>query len=110
MARNDYHLIVYKILLYYYACLKREAVFNETVFKKDIGDVEENYLEDIIRNLVIEEYIRGLHFTKAWGSTYPFLRAYHCGTPLFNAEGEVLFLVLPGEWPKHLRRIVLQQR
>lgn len=70
MAKNDYHLIVYKILLYYYACLKREAVFNEAVLIKEIGDVEENYLEDVIRNLVIEGYVRGLYFAKAWETTY----------------------------------------
>ena len=32
MAKDDYYVIAYKVLLYYYGCLKRKYMFDEDVF------------------------------------------------------------------------------
>lgn len=37
MAKDDCYVIVYKMLLYFYAVLKRKVVFNELTFNKAVG-------------------------------------------------------------------------
>ncbi len=50
MAKDDYDTIVYKILLYLYACLKRKIVFDRTTFFKAIDKdaICDEYLADIL--------------------------------------------------------------
>lgn len=49
MAKDDYHVIVFKILTYYYGILKRKIVYEEEVFKRLIGkEIPEDYLETVI--------------------------------------------------------------
>ncbi|MDO5014534.1 MAG: hypothetical protein Q4E28_01065 [Clostridia bacterium] len=38
MAKDDYDVIVFKILLYYYAVLKRKIVFEKTSLKYTVTD------------------------------------------------------------------------
>ena len=49
MAKDDFFVVAYKILLYYYACLKRARVFDKDEFDRMIGaeDINEDYLLDI---------------------------------------------------------------
>ena len=72
MSKSDYNYIVFRVLIYLYACLKRQEVFNEAVFKAKIitPDVPEEYFTDVLRMMQGEELIEGATFTKAWGHTY----------------------------------------
>ena len=65
IAKDDYDVVVFKLLVYFYACLKRVTVFKQAEFDlitKKAG-VDERYLLDILRMMQDE----GLAFTKAWG-------------------------------------------
>lgn len=72
MAKDDYDYIVFKILTYLYACMKRKSSFDERVFKQSIitQKVTEEYATDILRAMSNEGLIEGVVFTKAWGDTY----------------------------------------
>lgn len=72
MAKDDYFVIACKVLAYYYACLRGEAVFNEAVLEKltDRENIPEQYWWYILRNLTEEGYLSGITFTKAWGNVF----------------------------------------
>lgn len=72
MAKDDYHIIAYKILLYLYAVLKRKISFNKTAFDKAIGKeyITDEYLADIIRMMQKQELIDGAVFMNTWGNVY----------------------------------------
>ena len=72
MAKDDYDYIVFRALTYLYGCLKRQIVFDETVFRTHIitKDVPEEYFTDVLRMMQGEGLIEGASFTKAWGNTY----------------------------------------
>ena len=78
MAKDDYSVVVFKILTYLYACLKRKALFDEEVFKQiiDKQNITDEYLTDILRMITEEKLITGLVFTKAWGNTYILANGY----------------------------------
>ena len=69
MPANDYDVIVFKLLVYFYACLKRTTVFKQGEFdlitKK--ADVNEEYLLDVLEMMQDEGLIKGLTFKRAWG-------------------------------------------
>ena len=69
MAKDDYDVIVYKILLYYYAILKRKISYKRETFEALIAkaDISNEYLTDILRMMQGEGQIDGVRFTKAWG-------------------------------------------
>lgn len=69
MAKDDYDVIVFKILTYLYACRKRKIVFDEDVFKAAIsyGAIQEDYFMDIRYMINEEGLIERVGFTKAWG-------------------------------------------
>lgn len=50
MAKDDYDVLVFKILLYYYGVLKREIAYTDVSFKAAIKykDISEEYLSDFI--------------------------------------------------------------
>lgn len=69
MAKDDYDVIIYKILVYLYACLKRKILFEKTTFdaavKKDVeNDV---YFAEILKMMQEEGLIEGLTFADMWG-------------------------------------------
>lgn len=69
MSKDDYQVLVYKILLYYYGCLKRKITFDSETFHHSIGkDIDENYLADIFNMMSEEGYLNGVAITKAWGN------------------------------------------
>ena len=70
MAKDDYNVLVYKILVYLYACFKRRIVFDRKVFMKTIGRVNEDYLADVLRLMKTQGLIDGYSCTKAWSGTY----------------------------------------
>lgn len=78
MAKDDYNVVVFKILTYLYACLKRTTLFDEKVFKQiiDKQNIPDEYLTDILRMMTEEGLITGLAFTKPWGNTYIMTNEY----------------------------------
>ena len=69
MAKDDYDVIVYRILVYLYGCLKHKIIYKEETFRASVRkhvDSEE-YFAHIVRMMQEEELIEGLAFTKAWG-------------------------------------------
>lgn len=69
MAKDDFFVVAYKILLYYYACLKRTRVFDKDEFDHMIGakDINEDYLTDILVMLWENGYLKGVNPRKAIG-------------------------------------------
>lgn len=69
MAKDDYDVIVYRVLVYLYACLKREILFDRAVFdatvKKDVDS--ETYFLAVLKMMQKEGLIEGLTFVDAWG-------------------------------------------
>lgn len=69
MAKDDYDVIVYRVLVYLYACLKHKIMFEDETFnaavKKNIDSDE--YFVNVICMMQEEGLIRGLAFVKAWG-------------------------------------------
>ena len=72
MAKDDYYVIAYKVLVYLYAHKKRKIVFNEAALRKAAGaeKFDEAYFEDVLRMMQEEELITGLDFTRAWGAVW----------------------------------------
>jgi len=70
MAKDDYYVIVYKVLIYLYAVLKRKKVFDESEFKMIIlkGRINEDYFISILELMQEDELITGLNFKKVWGN------------------------------------------
>lgn len=69
MAKDDYHVLVYKILTYVYACTKRKIAFRQEVYDKTIGKgkVNEEYLTEVYHMLAKEGLVTGVSVTEAWG-------------------------------------------
>lgn len=70
MPKDDFDVIAYKILLYYYACLKRTTSFDILSFDKATSrsEVNEGYFTDIIIMLADDGYLSGVVSTKVWGN------------------------------------------
>ena len=78
MAKDDYNVISYKVLVYLYGIFKRKITYDQNVFRKliNLDDIDDQYFSDILRNLQAEGYIQGLSFTKAWGNEYILFSDY----------------------------------
>ena len=78
MAKDDYDVIVCRILVYLYACLKRKKIFNEPEFFKSIvkNVNSEEYLIDILRMMAEEKLISGAEFAGTWGADCIMLTEY----------------------------------
>lgn len=72
MAKDDYDVLVYKILVYLYACMRRKALFTKEGFAHAIqkDKIDEDYLTDVLRMMQGEGLIEGLTFVRAWGQVY----------------------------------------
>ena len=75
MAKDDFFVVAYKILLYYYACLKRARVFDKDEFDRMIGakDINEDYLLDIFMMLYDNGYLDGVNYKRAFGGDLAFI-------------------------------------
>lgn len=69
MAKDDYDYLVFRILVYLYACLKRKCSYDSrTLTRKVVSNVvQEDYLEDVLRMMQQDGLVDGLTFTQAWG-------------------------------------------
>ena len=72
MAKDDYDVIVYRMLVYLYGCLKGKQVYDERTFraavKKDVS-IEE-YFVRALNMMQGEGLVRGLVIARAWGNVY----------------------------------------
>ncbi len=75
MARDDYHVVVYKILSYLYQCLKRGDKVNAALLQYDspMLKINQSYWEYIIYNLYTEGYINGIALIPIDSREYPFI-------------------------------------
>lgn len=72
MPKDDYDVVVFKILTYLYACLKRKITFDERTFDEAIcrNCIHDMYFSDIIRMMKKDGYIENVTITRAWGNDY----------------------------------------
>ena len=71
MAKDDYDVILCRILIYFYACKKRKILFDRETFRKTVmKDVNEDYFTEILDMAQEEGFIKGLTIAKAWQGTY----------------------------------------
>lgn len=75
MAKDDYDVIVFKILLYYYAVLKRKILFEEITFDKVLSksNICEEYFTEILLMMQEDGLIKNVIFKKAWGGDFILL-------------------------------------
>lgn len=67
MAKNDYYVVVCRILAYLYACLKSGVPPQEEEISPKKLDIEPKYWLYIIENLQNDGYITGVHIGKLLG-------------------------------------------
>lgn len=72
MAKDDYEVVAYKILVYLYAVMKGKTVFEDLVFRKAVlkDNISDEYLARILHLMIDEELITGVSVIKTWGSNY----------------------------------------
>lgn len=70
MAKDDYDVIVFKILVYLYAVAKHKILFEKNTFYNaiKIDDIGEEYLNFILGSMKHDELIDGITFARAWGN------------------------------------------
>ena len=60
MAKDDYFVIMYRILAYLYACLKKGADIDTDIISHKALNIPERYWLEIIENLITRGYIKGV--------------------------------------------------
>ena len=70
MVKNDYDTILYKLLVYLYACMKREIRFDDAVFNATVRDLagDEQYFNEILNMAQGEGLICGVVIVPTWGT------------------------------------------
>lgn len=76
MAKDDYYVIAYRILVYLYACLKEGSPPDFDYLKPDSNDfqVTPSYWEYIIRHLYLEGYLEGVKLIPITGRENPGIK------------------------------------
>lgn len=71
MAKDDYDILVFKILTYLYACLKGKTIYDADVLEKMVFDgINEQYRTYILRHMADDGLIEGYRYSHAWGNVY----------------------------------------
>ena len=70
MSKDDYHVIVYKILAYLYVQLKNGKPIDGKMLKHDgfLFQINYEYWTYIIEHMQAQGFIEGILITKAWGN------------------------------------------
>lgn len=78
MAKDDYFVIVYRVLVYLYGCLKRKNIYEDTTFQEQVRkNVEsDEYFVDVLRMMQEDGLIDGLVFKKVWGGDVMLLNRF----------------------------------
>lgn len=76
MARDDYFVLVYRILAYLYACLKEGQEPDIAYISHDSPalKISRNYWEYIFRHLLADGYLEGVSIVPVIGRTVPEVR------------------------------------
>lgn len=67
MAKNDYWVIVFKLLTYYYSMMKKGEPINENEISASKFGISIPYLMDIYRNLFDDGYLTGSYVREDYG-------------------------------------------
>lgn len=69
MAKDDYQVVLYRLLVYLYACKKRKIIFDERAFQETVKKNVDNeqYFYDVLKMAQEEGFIKGAKFQRAWG-------------------------------------------
>ena len=69
MAKDDYEVIVYRVLVYLYACMKRKIMYEEISFREAVRkNVEsDEYFAKVISMMKSEGLITKVSIVEAWG-------------------------------------------
>ena len=67
MAKDDYFVIVYRLLKYLYDCLKKSVKPDMNAIDADFFGIDSKYWTYIIRNLHNDGYVEGVALFKAAG-------------------------------------------
>lgn len=72
MAKDDYHVIVYKILAYLYVQLKNGEAVDAKCLRHDgrLFQINFSYWTYIMINMCNQGFIEGITITKVWGNDY----------------------------------------
>ncbi|WP_288551968.1 YjcQ family protein [uncultured Ligilactobacillus sp.] len=68
MAKDDYDVVVFRILVYLYSVFKGKQNFRQNVFLKEVSRIDEEYLKRVLAMMSDEGLIEELHFCRAWGN------------------------------------------
>ena len=70
MAKDDYDVLVFKILAYFYTIMRGKQVFDQKKYDKAISkkDINEEYLFRVYKMMAEEGFIENVKFTPAWGN------------------------------------------
>lgn len=71
MAKDDYYVIVYKVLAYLYTQLKSGELVDPKMLSHDgrLFQINESYWLYILENMQEQGFIKNIRFTKAWQGT-----------------------------------------
>ena len=69
MAKDDYDIIAYRVLVYLYAVMKRKIMFETATFNTAVRKHVESdeYFAEVLQMMQNEGLIQGLVFITAWG-------------------------------------------
>lgn len=67
MAKNDYFVIAYRILIYLYACLKSDVTVDTEEISPAKLDITPKYWLYVLEHLQAEGYIEGVYIGKLLG-------------------------------------------
>ena len=82
MAKDDYFVIVYKLLKYLYDVLKISAKPRDEALTAEFYGIEDAYWEYILRNLFLDGYVTGITLTRVEGKPdYPVIQPHFTITP-----------------------------
>lgn len=76
MTKDDYSVIVYKILAYLYACLRKGKTPDPADYScnSELFQIPQSYWESIMEELINEGYIKGAYALNALGQARPVIR------------------------------------
>lgn len=88
MARDDYHVIVYKILAYLYVQLKNGEAVDGKCLKHDgrLFQINHSYWTYIMRNMQNQGLIEGIAITKLWGNDFDIEGLESCNITPYGIE------------------------
>lgn len=59
MVKDDYHVIMYRILIYLYACMKEGARFDPDEVSFERLGIPESYWNSVVINMIEKGFIKG---------------------------------------------------